>query len=181
MEVAFGRGGRPRPCREDKHVRTGYGLRGHEKRIVEAFDTNGIDRILLGDDVYDPPAWLADELGPLLDFLESVGGQAACGEAGLAPERIAAATAAALANAPDDGDLEAVQAALFTRYLTDRMPEFDPGGQFAAAKGPMLSVLEPLITLLGKCEKATLTRAGLNDALTTFRSDRKSTRLNSSH
>src|SRR3546814_899497 len=50
------------------------------------------------------------------------------------------------------------------------MPEFDPGGQFAAAKGPMLSVLEPLITLLGKCEKATLTRAGLNDALTTFRS-----------
>src|SRR3546814_15891222 len=50
------------------------------------------------------------------------------------------------------------------------MPEFDPGGQFAAAKGPRLSVLEPRITLLGKCEKATLTRAGLNDALTTFRS-----------
>src|SRR3546814_13136932 len=53
------------------------------------------------------------------------------------------------------------------------MPEFDPGGQFAAAKGPMLSVLEPLITLLGKCEKDTLTRAGLNDALTTFRSTKR--------
>src|SRR3546814_15187624 len=63
MEVAFGRGGRPRPCREDKHVRTGYGLMGHEKRIVEAFDTNGIERILLVDDVYDPQALLADELG----------------------------------------------------------------------------------------------------------------------
>src|SRR3546814_18695461 len=94
MEVAFGRGGRPRPCREDKHVRTGYGLMGHEKRIVEAFDTNGIERILLVDDVYDPPALLADELGPLLDFLESVGGQAACGEAGLAPQGLAAARSA---------------------------------------------------------------------------------------
>src|SRR3546814_7546516 len=115
MEVAFGRGGRPRPCREDKHVRTGYGLMGHEKRIVEAFDTNGIERILLVDDVYDPPALLADELGPLLDFLESVGGQAAGGEAGLAPERLAAATADALANAPDDGDLEEVPAAQVTQ------------------------------------------------------------------
>src|SRR3546814_3283935 len=55
MEVAFGRGGRPRPCREDKHVRLGYGLMGHEKRIVEAFDTNGIERILPVDDAYDPP------------------------------------------------------------------------------------------------------------------------------
>src|SRR3546814_9850077 len=94
MEVAFGRGGRPRPCREDKHVRTGYGLMGHEKRIVEAFDTNGIERILLVDDVYDPPALLADELGPLLDFLESVGGQAACGEAGHAHVRSTARKAA---------------------------------------------------------------------------------------
>src|SRR3546814_12211959 len=118
---------------------------------------------------YSPRTYTLFPSTTLVRSLESVGGQAACGEAGLAPERIAAATAAALANAPDDGDLEAVQAALFTRYLTDRMPEFDPGGQFAAAKGPMLSVLEPLITLLGKCEKATLTRAGLNDALTTFR------------
>src|SRR3546814_20683952 len=81
MEGAFGRGGRPRPCREDKHVRTGYGLMGHEKRIVEAFDTNGIERILLVDAVYAPPELLADELGPLLDFLDSVGGQAAwCSE-----------------------------------------------------------------------------------------------------
>src|SRR3546814_15997507 len=111
MEVAFGRGGRPRPCREDKHVRTGYGLMGHEKRIVEAFDTNGIERILLVDDVYDPPALLADELGPLLDFLESVGGQAACGEEGLAPEGIADAPAAPLANAPDDGPLGRLPAA----------------------------------------------------------------------
>src|SRR3546814_15965118 len=86
---------------------------------------------------YSPRTYTLFPSTTLVRSLESVGGQAACGEAGLAPERIAAATAAALANAPDDGDLEAVQAALFTRYLTDRMPEFDPGGQFAAAKGPM--------------------------------------------
>src|SRR3546814_19677632 len=79
---------------------------------------------------YSPRTYTLFPSTTLVRSLESVGGQAACGEAGLAPERIAAATAAALANAPDDGDLEAVQAALFTRYLTDRMPEFDPGGQF---------------------------------------------------
>src|SRR3546814_13045051 len=108
MEVAFGRGGRPRPCREDKHVRTGYGLMGHEKRIVEAFNTNGIERILLVDDVYDPPALLADEVGPMHDSLESLGGQAASGEAALHAESASGACAHTRPTVAAHGDMVAL-------------------------------------------------------------------------
>jgi len=142
---------------------------GHEKRIVEAFDSNGIERILLIDDVYDPPALVAGDLGPLLDFLESSEGQARCAEIGLDAATVAEATDAALNNVSDDDSLEAVQEALFSRYLLDPAVEFDPGGRFATMKGTMLDVLAPLIALLGKCKKAKLTLTGLNGALDAFR------------
>lgn len=142
---------------------------GHEKRIIEAFDTNGIERILLIDDVYDPPALVADEMGPLLDFLESTDGKARCAEIGLEAATIAGATEAALNNRSDDDDLEAVQAALFDHFLQHRKPEFDPGGRFTALKSTMLDVLAPLIALLGKCQKAKLSLTGLNGALDAFR------------
>ena len=142
---------------------------GHEKRIVEAFDTNGIERILLIDDVYDPPALVADELGPLLDFLESPEGRAWCAAADLDEATVAAATEAALNNAIDDDHLEVIQRALFSYYLEHRADAFDPGGRFATMKSTMLDVLAPLIALLGKCEKAKLTSTGLNGALEAFR------------
>ncbi len=142
---------------------------GHEKRILEAFDKNGIERILVIDDVYDPPKLIPGELGPLLDYMESGDGQAKCAEIGIHADQLAAAVEAALNDNADDDGLEAVQLALFQRYLKDRDAAFDPGGQFATLKGTMLDVLAPLITLLGKCEKSALTFAGLGDALTTFR------------
>jgi hypothetical protein len=142
---------------------------GHEKRILEAFNTNGIERILIVDDVYDPPTLSTDALGSIVDFLESKNGQAACGEAELLADQITAATEAAHDGRPDDDAVTVVMNALFSKYIQDRDAKFDPGGQFATAKGTMLDVLAPLIALLGKCEKAKLQFAGLNNAMEKFR------------
>ena len=142
---------------------------GHEKRILDAFNTNGIERILLIDDAFDPPTVSADALGPFVDYLESPAGQAAGGEAGLTAEQMQAALEAALNGTADDEAVLESQAALFRKFASSGDAKFDPGGAFAAAKGATLEVLAPLITLLRKCDKSDLRFAGLNDALEVFR------------
>jgi hypothetical protein len=142
---------------------------GHEKRILDAFNTNGIERILLIDDAFDPPTLSADALGPLVDFLESPAGQAAGGEAGLTADQMQAALDAALNGAADDDAVVGARAALFRMFASSADAKFDPDGAFARAKGVTLGVLAPLIALLRKCDTADLRFAGLNDALEVFR------------
>lgn len=141
----------------------------HQKRIVEAFVANDIQRILLIDDVYDPPAFEGVP-GELTDFLESAGGRAASLEAGLSDEQVDQAREAALG---DEADAEALIHAISTLYrmfVATREARFDPGAQFQTLKGATLDLLEPLTELLRGCgEHVDIRCAGLENGELVFR------------
>jgi len=126
----------------------------HAKRIVEAFDENGIERILLIDDGYDPPPIDRIVLGELTDFLDSDYGRVICLEAGLSPEEFEAARQAALDNNVEAEELSKANTALYERFVATRESRFDPGGRFENLKGATLDALTPLAALLEKCVNA---------------------------
>ena len=136
----------------------------HEKRIVQAFTANAIQKILLIDDGYDAPALGGDIPGELIDFLESRDGLAACLEAGLSHEEVEAANLAANEGDRDAEMLTNVNNRLYARFVATREARFDPGGRFQTIKGATLDVLGPLADLLGKCgEQVDLRFAGIEN------------------
>jgi hypothetical protein len=141
---------------------------GHEKRISAAFEDNGIKRVLVIDDVYDPPATNGIP-GALLDFFGDIDGQQACRDAGLSDETIEAATQAVNGDDAESEELASAMSALYARFVKTRDARFDPGGRFEIEKGTTLDVLEPLIALLGNCgDGIEIMRAGLDDGEATF-------------
>lgn len=136
----------------------------HEKRIVEAFNANGIKRILLIDDGYDPPALSGNVPGELTDFLDSADGVAACLEAGLTAEEVDNAKDAAFNDEVEAEALSKAVIALYARFVATREARFDPGGRFETLKGTTLNVLAPLAALLAKCGETVEVRfAGLTN------------------
>ena len=107
----------------------------HEKRIVEAFAANAIQRILLIDDGYDAPGLGGDIPGELIDFLESGDGLAACLDAGLSREEVEAANQAAIEGDGDAETLTNVNNRLYDKFVATREARFDPGGRFQTMKG----------------------------------------------
>lgn len=143
---------------------------GHEKRIVAAFTENGIERVLVIDDVYDMPT-LDGITGDLLDFFGDIGGQEACRDAGTNDVDLAAATQAVEQDDAESDALLAVMRTLYEKFVETREARFDPGGRFLALKGAMLEVLDPLVTLIQKCGDAvTIERAGIVDGEERFKS-----------
>ena len=123
----------------------------HNERIIEAFRSNAIKRILLIDDAYDPPM-IGGDLGKLVDFLESAAGSAACNKSGIDENTIAAATEAAKDNNTDNDELKTIIELLYQSYhQEDHDKEFDPDERFKEYKKPALVALRPLHILLRNC------------------------------
>ncbi|MBD0865300.1 MAG: hypothetical protein GDA36_06660 [Rhodobacteraceae bacterium] len=142
----------------------------HEKRIVEAFKKNGIQRILVIDDGYDAPPLDGNVLGELIDFLENTENKATCADAGLPLGDVQAAKQAALDNDTEAEELLKVNSALYARFVSTRDPRFDPGKQFNNLKGATLDVLAPLEELLKKCgEVVEIKYAGLDEGEKVYR------------
>lgn len=123
---------------------------GHEKRIVEAFAYNKIERVLLIDDVYDMPV-AAEITGDILEFMEGIDGLDACRDAGVADQDLQSAIEAVRDDDPNAEAFQDVMRALYVAYVETREDRFDPGGRFKTLKGLTLSILDPLIALLKKC------------------------------
>jgi hypothetical protein len=141
---------------------------GHEKRIVSAFTENAITRVLVIDDVYDPPIF-SEVPGELLDFLDNIEGQQAARDAGLADPDLDAATTAATEGDIGAAGFEMLVQALYAKFVETRDGRFDPGGLFETRKGATLSVLEPLVALLNKCgTDVNVHLVGINDGETRF-------------
>lgn len=142
---------------------------GHESRIVEAFTTNGIERVLFIDDVYDPPPLDETWAGELLDLIESEHGRAAATERGLDQQALADAAAAIGANNYGHASVSRVVAAIYSAYVVSREDRFDPGGHFRSVKGAGLDALEPVVALVRKCgDKLSVQLAGLQNGEAAF-------------
>ena len=136
----------------------------HEKRIIEAFKDNDIERILIVDDGYDPPSLSSDSLGKLMAFLESEDGARACNDVGFFDEDIESAKEAVSRTETESKNLSCVYETLYKRFVDTRDSRFDPGELFQTRKGPTLDGLEPLTDLLKKCgDDVDIRYAGLND------------------
>lgn len=139
-------------------------------QIVNGLKASVIEKLLLVDDAYDPPALSEEHMGSLLDVLQAPELRNYVTEESLAPHDLQSAT-----NALIEGDYghEAISdaiAKLFDTYLRQRTAEIDPGGEFARSKDLRLATLDPLLELLERCgERLSVRRVGENAALAEFR------------
>ena len=123
----------------------------HEQRILDAFKKNKIDKILLIDDAYDPPA-INDEIsGELLDFLQGKKGCEICTELQLDETVREYALTALRENSFEDDQLNKVNMVLFEAFVKTNDSRYDPGNHFETVKIPTLDILKPLHELLKKC------------------------------
>ncbi len=136
----------------------------HERRIIEAFKSNGIQRVLLINDGYDVPALQYETLRTLIDYFESTSGRDTCIAASLTSDQIDSASEAALDSALEYDPLNDAVAVLYRKFVDTREKKFDPGGHCEILKGATLNVLQPIDLLLKKCGKdLDIYYAGLND------------------
>ena len=142
---------------------------GHESRIVEAFTTNGIERVLFIDDVYDPPPLDETWAGGLLDLIESDHGKAALAERGLDEQVVADAAAGIGASDYKRDSAWQVVAAIYLAFVASQEDRFDPGGHFRTVKGAGLDALGPIVALIRKCgDKVAVELAGLQNGEAAF-------------
>ena len=125
----------------------------HEKRVIDAFKLNAIDRILLVDDAYDPPKLDEQMVAAYADFLEGEAGRTACSAHSIEQHIIDAAASAAVEGNLESEDLETVHRVLYAVFAQTGQG-LDPGGRFDLLKGPTLENLRPLYALLKKCGSA---------------------------
>ena len=142
---------------------------GHESRIVEAFTSNGVERVLFIDDVYDPPQLDETWAAGLLDLIDGEHGKAAAAAGGLDDEALTAAAAAIGAGDYQQDAVTRVIGAIYSAYVTSREDKYDPGGHFKAVKGAGLDALGPVVTLVRKCgDKVAVELAGLQNGEAAF-------------
>lgn len=135
----------------------------HERRIVEAFTSNGITNVLMIDDAFDPPALNTERQASLLEFLESDGWDSVKKELNIPDDLVDAAIAALQENETDNDDLEELDQLLYRKFCLDRSDTVDPDGHYKTVRGASLEVLDPLRALLEKCSDALkVTIAGVN-------------------
>jgi len=141
----------------------------HKQRIIEAFESNQIKKILLIDDAYDPPEFDEALVAALADFLASDEGRNVCDECGIKREVISSATGAAEEGATDNDDVKFVCTTLYDKYVETRDGRFDLDARFDAQKGSALAALRPLETLLRLCgETVEVKTVGLDNAMPVF-------------
>lgn len=142
----------------------------HEERIIEAFKSSKIERILLIDDAYDPPEINENSIGVIQDFLESGAGKTLCSDAEITKADLKSATDAAIENDYDNDVLNKVYSTLYNQFVKTDKNDFDPGDHFRDLKGASLEALKPLQVLLSNCgEQIEVSTAGLNEGGTRYR------------
>ena len=141
----------------------------HERRIIDAFKSNGINKMLLIDDAYDPPA-IEETVAGLADFLQDENYRNTCIECGIGEDTINAATDAAVEGRTDNEALEIVYRRLYDEFIGTGNDSFDPGGHFELLKGPALDDLRPLFDLLNSCgDDVQVRTAGMIDGRNIFK------------
>ncbi|MCY4661574.1 MAG: hypothetical protein OXF93_17485 [Acidobacteria bacterium] len=138
----------------------------YAKQIVDSFQASVVERILVVDDAYDPPALSETHEGNLLDVLQRPELRDYVSEGSLGEDDRQSAIEAVMDGEFDREAVAKAIGALFDVYLHRRAPEVDPGGAFASLKGPSLEALDPLLELLERCgERADIRRVGRETAL----------------
>ena len=141
----------------------------HEKRIIEAFKSNNIKRILLVDDAYDSPELDESSMAELTDFLEKDEGREACSACDIAEENVNVAYKAVQQSESDNQQLREVYLKLYDRYVITQNDKFDPGGRFKLLKHTVLYDLQPLIDLLCRCgDDVQVETAGFSNGKTIY-------------
>ena len=137
-------------------------------QIVETFKASAVERILIVDDAYDPPAFDSHVAGALVgiltaeDLREHVTGEVLC------EEDREAAVGALNDNEWDDDAIAKAVATLYGIFRETRADAVDPAGSFAGAKGAALEELDPLRELLRRCgDEARVQTVGTDDAAIT--------------
>ncbi len=123
----------------------------HEKRIIEAFKSNEITKILLIDDAYDPPEFSEEAAVALDDFFLEEDNRKVCLELGIEQNILDAAIESARRADTESEELETVYRTLYTKFTQTREKKIDPGEHFESVKGVSLDALNPLYILLRKC------------------------------
>ena len=138
----------------------------HEKRIIEAFKTNKIKRVLLIDDAYDPPELNSRMVAALADFLDDEKGISACRICGIGEDKLNIAKKAALEGDCNSDELKEVNYAIYEEFVKKRKDKFDPCGEFSLIKESALEALLPLYSLLCNCgNEVDVRTAGLENGM----------------
>ena len=139
-----------------------------DARIASSIRESCIERVLLVDDAYDPPAVTNLYAGSLLEFLDESMTSETDGD-GIDAEMLQAARTALASNDLESEAVEATIAHLFSGFCEDGDERLDPGGFFAATKGAGLDQLRPLVKFLRRTMTDTAVQTtGLGEAVTSF-------------
>ena len=138
-------------------------------KTVEAFRLNGIERVLIIDDAYDPPDLDSETFDFLADFITGDEVRAVCEELRIEPSTIDEAV-----NSVDEGDsdniaLNTIYRALYEKYVQTGESRFDIGERFSILKEPALAILRLLECYLNECGEAVqVKKVGIEDAVECF-------------
>ncbi len=141
----------------------------HEKRIIEAFKSNEITKILLIDDAYDPPAFNEDAAVDLDDFFLDGTNRELCLQLGITQETLVAAEEAAKGGDAENEELETVYRVLYRDFTKTRNDRIDRDLKFESLKGSALDALNPLYQMLSKCgDDVQVWTSGIDDGLSKY-------------
>lgn len=123
----------------------------YEQKIIEAFESNEIQRILLIDDAYDCPEINEEHGGDFLDFFNDDQAPDFWNDIGVQKEILDLAVEAAMQEQFESDEFQKTCQALYDEFVKTKKPKYDPGGHFNKLKEPSLNALKPLEGLLRKC------------------------------
>ena len=131
-----------------------------EARITTAIENGEIRKIVMIDDAFDPPVLGDEDAGPMLEFLEGTENAATLKRTGVSPEEAEAAIQAINSSEYGEDALQSVVAKIYGKFVEKFDKRFDPTGRFSVLKGDNLRRIRPLVLLLAKCRRLTITRIG---------------------
>lgn len=135
-------------------------------QIIASLKASVVERVLVVDDAYDPPALSEGHEGDLLDVLQRPELRDYVTEESLGEDALQSAIDALLAGDLNHEAVDDAVTSLFDAYLRVRAPNIDPGGEFARLKAAALEALDPLLELLESCgDGLCIRRAGQDAAL----------------
>ena len=135
-------------------------------QIIDSFKASIVERILVVDDAYDPPALSEEHMGELLEVLERGDLRDYVTAESLGEEDLQSAIEGLGEGEFDHEAVGDAISSLFDAYLHRRTAEVDPGGEFARLKDSALEALDPLLELLERCgDGLCIRRVGKDAAL----------------
>ncbi|MGY4363006.1 hypothetical protein ACVW0J_009499 [Bradyrhizobium sp. i1.7.7] len=143
-----------------------------ESHLLKAIKENGISKVAIVDDAFDPPAIDEDNAGKLLDYFDSKLFGEIAKELEVAADDIAKAIAAIKEGEYDTEEVSDLLRALYDRFVDTLEDKYDPGSIFSHQKDNIRN-LHPILKLLAKCDpKIAIVRIGSDpDSVSGFEDD----------